>query len=175
LTFSLPAAWPAPDASTLLRRATATWRSLRSLVITERLGSDPTHVLHTRYKLAAPDKLSYQIVGGADAVIIGSRRWDRQPGQAWKESPAPPLVEPALQWARATNVHLLGTATLAGRPVWLISFYDPSFGGFFEIWVEKQTMHTLQLTLTAAAHFMHHRYSDFNAPVSIVQPPSGHR
>ena len=74
-----------------------------------------------------------------------------------------PLTAPALQWTRATNVHLLGSATVAGRRVWLISFYDPSFGGFFQIWVDKKTMRTLQLTLIAAAHFMHHRYSDFNA------------
>lgn len=170
LSFALPVRWPAPGATALLRRAAETWRRLRSLVISERLGSDPTHVLHTRYELVAPDKLRYQIVGGADAVVIGRRRWDRQPGQAWKESSTPPLAEPALQWARATNVHLLGGTTIAGRPVWQISFYDPSFGGFFEIWVDKTSARTLQLTLVAAAHFMHHSYSGFNAPVSIVPP-----
>jgi copper transport protein len=122
LAFALPARWPAPHASALLRRATATWLHLHSLVIAERLGSDPTHVLHTRYELAAPDKLSYQISGGADAVIIGNRRWDRLPGQAWKESSTTRLTVPALQWARATNVHLLGSPTVGGRPVWLISF-----------------------------------------------------
>ena len=82
------------------------------------------------------------------------------------------LTQPSLQWARATNAHLVGSTTVAGRPVWLISFYDPSFGGFFEIWVDKKRLHTVQLTLTAAAHFMHHSYSGFNRPLRIV-PPTG--
>src|SRR5205085_408317 len=42
LAFALPAG-PARDASALLRRASATWRSLRSLVIAERPGSAATH------------------------------------------------------------------------------------------------------------------------------------
>jgi copper transport protein len=170
LAFVLPSRWSPPQASALLRRATSAWQQLRSLVIKERLGSDATHVLHTRYELEAPDKLSYRIAGGSQAVVIGARRWDRQPGQPWKESSATRLSEPALQWTRATNVRLFGSGTVAGRPVWVISFYDPSFGGFFEIWVDKTSGRTLQLTLIAAAHFMHHRYSHFNAPLTVVAP-----
>jgi hypothetical protein len=41
--------------------------------------------------------------------------------------------------------------------------------------VDKKTLRTLRLTLTAAAHFMHHRYSHFNAPITIVTPSSAHR
>ena len=81
------------------------------------------------------------------------------------------LTMPTLQWGpHVTNAHLLGSAVLDRRPVWLISFYDPDSGGFFQIWVDKKTLHTLQLTLIAAAHFMHHRYSDFNAPLKIRAP-----
>lgn len=174
VTFAQPARWPAPDASKLLRRATAVWRRLRSLVITERLGSDLTHVIHTRWKLDAPNELSYQIAGGSDAVVIGSRRWDRQPGQRWKESATQPLSVPALQWTGATNVHLLGSATVAGQSASVISFYDPTFGGYFKLWIDTNTLRTLQLTLVAAAHFMHHRYGGFNAPLAIVPPVTRH-
>jgi len=103
--------------------------------------------------------------------VIGSRRWARPKGHAWHEQPYMRLAMPSMQWGpRVTNAHLLGSAVLDRKPVWLISFYDPDFGGFFEIWVDKQSLHTLELTLTAGAHFMQHRYSDFNAPLAIRAP-----
>jgi hypothetical protein len=39
-----------------------------------------------------------------------------------------------------------------------------------EIWIDKHTHRTLELRMTAAGHFMHHRYGPFNAPLTISPP-----
>ena len=65
---------------------------------------------------------------------------------------------------------MIGTTRVDGRSAWLVSFYDAQIPAFFTIAVDKKTLHTLDLRMTAAAHFMHHRYSGFNAPVTIAPP-----
>jgi hypothetical protein len=57
-----------------------------------------------------------------------------------------------------------------GRPAWRISFFDPGTPGWFTILVDKATMHTLDIRMTAIAHFMHDVYGPFNAPISITPP-----
>jgi len=102
--------------------------------------------------------------------IVGARRWDRQPGGAWKESAQSPLRQPTPTWQSSRNAHIIGSAKISGRPASLVSFYDPRIPAFFTIAVDKTTRRTLDLRMTAAAHFMHHRYSGFNAPLRIEPP-----
>jgi hypothetical protein len=44
---------------------------------------------------------------------------------------------------------------------------------FFTVWIAKATGRTLELRMTAAAHFMHHRYGPFDAPEQIRAPTTG--
>jgi hypothetical protein len=59
-----------------------------------------------------------------------------------------------------------------GRPVWRISFVDPSVPAWYTLSIDKQTYRTLALEMSAAAHFMRHAYSDFDTPLSIEPPRS---
>ena len=171
VTFALPTSWPAPTADALLRKATRVFRGLHSLVIHERLASSPKDVVTTTYRLEAPDRLTYRIVGGPSAVLIGRRRWDRVPGSGWKLSAQTPISQPTPSWGpQPVDAHLLGSTRVAGHAAWLISFYDPETVGFFTLAVDQKTLRTLTLSLTAAAHFMHHRYKEFNAPFAIKPP-----
>jgi copper transport protein len=171
LTFTLPS-WPAPAASKLLAAATRVFHQLRTLTTYERLASSPTNVVDTIYQAVAPDRLSYKIAGGGpQAVIIGNKRWDRNHGVGkWQLSAQSPLRQPTPFWTSATDAHLLGRTTINGQAASLISFYDAKTPGFFTIAVDKANLHTLDLHMTAAAHFMHHRYSGFNAPIQITPP-----
>jgi len=170
-SFRFPARWPAPDARALVARARRVFANLRSLVIDERLASSPSNVLVTRYELAAPNELRYQIRGGDSAIVIGGRRWDRQGRGRWQESTASPIRQPAPTWdARFSDAHLLGNATLDGRRVSIVSFYDPVSKGWFTLWIDTRGARTLELKLVAAAHFMHHRYSGFNTRLTIKPP-----
>lgn len=158
---------PVRDATALVARATHVWRSLHSLAFSDRLGSDATHVVISRWRAVAPDRVAYVIPGGYSAVIVGGKRWDRAPGGRWIESPQTArLRQPVPVWQSATDAHVVGETGTA----WRITFYDPRTPAWFEITVDKRSMRTLDLRMTTTAHFMHEQYGGFDAPLSISPP-----
>jgi hypothetical protein len=171
VSFELPAT--APSAAAAVGRATRVFSSLRSLVYVESLRSSPTNGIVTTWKLVAPHRLAYKIRGGAAAVVIGERRWDQtSPGAKWQRSRQVPALDvPQPTWGSvARNAHLLGRSRVRGRPVFVVSFVNPTIPAWFTAWIDRSTYRTLQLRMTAAAHFMFHRYLEFNAPVRIKPP-----
>jgi copper transport protein len=174
LSFILPIRWPAPIARALVARADRAYRSLRTLVIHERLASSARNGITTTYRIQAPNRLAYQISGGPQAVIIGGTRWDRLPGGKWERSEQEPLTQPEPFWGGdpVRNARFLGTRSVGGRPAWLASFYDPKLPAWFELSIDPRTSRLLALKMTAQAHFMHHRYGGFDRPLEIVPPRS---
>jgi hypothetical protein len=117
--------------------------------------------------------MAYDIRGGAAAVVIGKRRWDRiRAGESWtRSSQIPPLTVPQPSWSRRTmDARVIGRGTVDGRPVWIVSFADPTIPAWFTTWIDRSSYRTLRLRMTAAAHFMYHRYLAFNRPLKIVPP-----
>jgi hypothetical protein len=169
---ALPAVWPAPDGAGIVGRADRVWRSLRSLAYVERLASDPTDLQTSDWRVAAPDRLAYTIRGHGGGIVIGARRWDRPtPDGRWVESQQSALIrQPVPFWAGVADAHVLGTVSSAGRPAWLVSFFDPRTPAWFEATVEKRTGRTLELRMFAAAHFMRDVYRSFDDAPAIVPP-----
>jgi copper resistance protein D len=171
VAFAFPSRWPPPSATRIARRATRVFRDLRTVTIDEQLSSGGVHTTRTRWRLEAPDRLSYVISDGARAVIIGDRRWDRAPGRGWIESAQTPLRQPTPTWGGAPKeAALLGSGKVGGRPVWRVSFVDRSVPAWYTLSIDKQTFRTLALRMTAPAHFMRHVYSGFDAPLSVERP-----
>jgi hypothetical protein len=168
--FELPASWT--PAEELVARATRVYEQLRSVVYDERLDPGTGKALETRWRVAAPDRLAYRIAGGPAAVVVGGRRWDREPGGQWIESPQDPLALPEPPWTDAvTNASLLGSETLRGKRAWVVSFLDDaSLPTWFTIWIEQDTGRTLEVQMTTAAHFMRQRYRSFDQPLEIEPP-----
>jgi hypothetical protein len=167
----LPVPFPAKDASAIVARATRTWKQLQSLSYRERLASDPKHFVLSDWQIVAPDRLAYQIQGEGQAVIVGVRRWDRPKGGDWVETSALRLHQPEPFWVEATNAYVVGSATVQGHAVWRVSFFDPRTPGWFLAAIDKKTDRTLDVQMTAAAHFMHDSYGGFNTSIKI-DPPS---
>jgi hypothetical protein len=160
-------------AAAVVARAARVTRRLRSLVYVESLRSGPTGGLLTTWRLRAPSEVTYDIRGGASAVIIGRTRWDRdRPGARWRRSQQiPPLRVPQPAWGdTAVNARLLGTGRVGARPVWIVSFVNPRTPAWFTAWIDRRTYRPLRLKMTAAAHFMHHRYIEFDRPLRITPP-----
>jgi len=171
VVFAFPSRWPPPSATRIARRATRVFRDLRTVTIDEQLSSGGVHTTRTRWRLEAPNRLSYVISDGARAVIIGDRRWDRGPGKHWVESVQTPLRQPTPTWGVAPReAAVLGSGTVGGRPVWRVSFVDPGVPAWYTVSIDKQTYRTLALQMTAPAHFMRQLYSGFDAPPSIEPP-----
>jgi hypothetical protein len=165
--------WPPRPAGALVLRAERVWRGLRTFQFSERLASSPENVVNSHWTVVAPDRLSYRIDGGGAAIIVGSQRWDRQRGR-WRKLEQAPLELPQPTWGtdKMANAYLLGAGTVGGEPVWRVSFYDPSGRAWFEAAIAKRTFRTLELTMTATAHFMHQSFSRFDAPLTVRPPAS---
>ena len=167
----LPGVWPAADATALVDRAAHVWRSLESLAYIEHLASDPQHAVTSLWRIGAPDRVAYRVRGGYAGIVIGGKRWDKAPGGHWVESvQSAPLTQPVPTWNSVANAHLLGSGTVGGRPVWIVSFFDRTIPAWFTVKIEKSTMRTLNTEMMATAHFMHDAYGAFNSTRPISPP-----
>jgi hypothetical protein len=170
-TFQLPSQGPSAQGLKLVRDAEAEYKQIHTMVTHETLASSTTNVTHTTYYAIAPDRLKFIVKGEDESIFIGKHRWDRNLGKPWTETSAPPVNPIAPYWTPlVTNATVLGNSTLKGQPVTEVAFADPQTPGFFTIWVNKQNHRVLQLQMTAAAHFMHHTYTNFDQPLSIKAP-----
>ncbi len=173
--FPLSRSWPAPAAAALVRRAERAFGRVRTLVLHERLASGPGRRarISTVFEYVAPDRMRYRIAGGGpQGIVIGRLRWDRVSSTArWQISGQEPAVVPRPFWLSATDASLLGTSRVRGRPVYVVSFLDRRIPAWFTAWIDRRNYRTLELRMTAAAHFMRHVYGPFDAPLAI-QPPT---
>jgi hypothetical protein len=167
----MPSQWPPPDATRLLARAERTWRNLDTLVFRDHLASDATHAVDTVWRVVAPDNVAYDVEGGPSAVIMGTTRWDKLPGQPWEKTTAIRLHQPVPFWAKVTDAHVVGATTFAGHNVDRVTFFDPQTPAWFDVLIDPSSARTLDLHMTTTAHFMHDTYTQFDGPVNI-QPPS---
>jgi copper transport protein len=167
LRTRFPVPQTAVPANRLMQRFSTQFRGLRSVSYLERLASSPSQVVTALWRLERPNRVSYQIPGGAAGIVIGARRWDRStPDAAWQASQQTPLVQPATLWSSTANAHVIsaraGTKTL--------TFLDPATPAYFAILVDAKTLLPRTVHMTASAHFMVDRYLRFNAPRAIYPP-----
>lgn len=164
-TFVIPKTTPA--AAALMRRATNAFRSLRSVTYVERLASSTRNHIVTTFTLERPNRVEYRIHGGADGIVIGTKRWDRTPGSGWSESDSTPLPQPSPVWGSpVTDAHVLSRT----RNTVVISFLNPGIPAWFEARFDAHTMLPRRLDMIAASHFMHHVYTRYDAPRRIFPP-----
>jgi copper transport protein len=152
----------APDATARLHELTRAYRASKSIVFDESLSASTSPGIQTRFTVVAPNRLRYQTRGGASAIVIGSRRWDRlSPGKPFVESPQTPLDVTQPLWSQVSNVHEVAPGVL--------TFLDRSLPAWFRVEVDQGRPRVVRMK--AAAHFMLERYVGFDAPV-VVSPPS---
>ena len=168
VAFPLPGRWAPTTGTAFLRRATLSFRTLRSVRFVERLSSGAGRSIVTTWKLQAPSKLEYAISDGAGGIVIGRRRWDRpNVGAPWKESASTLLPQPVSPWGtRIANACVLHRTPRRVTLSWL----DPGVPAWFTGTFDRRTARPVQLRMTATAHFMQHRYVTFNHGVRIVPP-----
>jgi copper transport protein len=169
VTFDLPG--PTQPAGRLVGEARHAFADLRSLVIHERLASNRRDKIATTFRIVAPDRLAYVTSAGSRAVVIGGQRWDAQGKGAFLRSAQTPLELPGVEWGpRWLNARALGWTNVSGKRLRVVSFFDPQLPAWFEMAVDPGTHRPLTLKMTAAAHFMQHRYTNFNQAMRIVPP-----
>ena len=154
-------------AAELVRRLRKRYRTLTSVRYLEQLRSDETHAITAHWLLEKPNRVEYSIPGGAQGIVIGTRRWDRStPRGRWQESAQTTLPQPATQWNFATNAHVISD----NGPTETVSFADPTIPAYFTVTLDAKTLQLRVLHMTAAAHFMTDRYETFSLPRAIFPP-----
>jgi copper transport protein len=172
-TFHVPAL-PAPDARGLVDGAVRRMHELRAFRLDETL-QPARPPLSVAYAFQAPDRLSYRVSGGAETVIVGPTEYSRDgPSAPWRSQVLPPVQVPSFVWDGAAIVtpRALGSLDEDGRTLQLTSFYESQDGVpvWFELAVDGQGL-VERAAMRAQAHFMTHRYHDFDAPLTIEPPP----
>ena len=134
-TVELPP-FDAPDGTKILDAASRNFRALQSLRVLNVLESRPGHAVTTDFVVQAPDRLAFSVRGGAAARIIGTTRWDREPGHDWVRSPAPRSRVPDAFWAPgAEAVHVAG----GDRATTQLTLVLPEGPTFFRLWIDRST------------------------------------
>ena len=171
VSFALGDSWPPPSGTDFFRRATDAFRALDSVIYEERLGSGRGTMLRTTWKLQAPDRLEYSIAGGADGIVIGGTRWDRpRPGASWERTATNLLPQPFPPWgSRSADARVLNRTPDRVTLSWL----DPGVPAWFTATFDRRTALPETMRMTSAAHFMRHRYEEFDGDVRIAPPDPG--
>ena len=145
--------------------------ALRSLGMSESLGSGLAPPVLSRWSFQAPNRLQYTIKDGSKAVVIGSRRWDWADGR-WTRSSTPPLSLPTYAWEGARGARLVGRARVRGVPVRVLAAMKPGaeFPTWYLIYVTDDE-HVLRMTMQTTGHFMVDTYDAFDG-VPPIKPPS---
>jgi hypothetical protein len=168
---TLTAAFDVPravtDGTRVLRRVATRYKALGSVFYLETLASGPTHSISALWRLERPDRVSYEVPGGASGIVIGSTRWDRdRPDAPWERSGQSRLRQPLPAWAQSRNTHVIADNGDAKT----LTFMDPSTPAYFTLTVDAKTLLPRELRMTAASHFMVDRYVRFNGPREIYPP-----
>jgi hypothetical protein len=144
--------------------------ALRSLAMSETLGSGLASPVVSRWTFQAPNRLQYAIEGGSKAVVIGPRRWDWEDGR-WTRSATSPITFPTYNWEGAEGARELGRARVRGVPVRVLAAMRP--GTEFPTWYLLDVAadgRVLRMTMHTTGHFMVDDYYAFDA-APPVRPP----
>jgi hypothetical protein len=117
--------------------------ALRTVGLAERV-SWGSGASSARYQMEKPNHLRILTAGGAETVIIGETRYNRDaPGKPWKvEHDFPITPAPAYVWdylAPPTAPRIIGSQQLDGHPAQIVAFFgrsgdDPAC---FRLWVTR--------------------------------------
>jgi hypothetical protein len=166
VSFDLPGRLP-PDGTDVFGKASRTMSELETFRFTERLSSGLGTTVNSTIDVQAPDRMRLR-TRGFSSVIIGQNRWDRRAGTPWEPSPFPGLdVKELLMWHQAKNPRTV--RRLANGESELVAFGLKPVPAWFRLNVEPSGRVT-EAEMTAASHFMLHRYTDFDEGVT-VEPP----
>jgi hypothetical protein len=166
VSFDLPGALP-PDGKDVFGKASRTMSALETFRFTERLSSGLGTTVNSTVDVQAPDRMRLR-TRGFSSVIIGQNRWDRGRGTQWERSPFPGLdVKDLLMWYQAKNPRAVRLS--ANGEAELVAFGLKPVPAWFRLNVEPSGRVT-EAEMTAASHFMLHRYADFNRGAA-VEPP----
>lgn len=175
--FDLPTL-PAQDGTALVEQVQSRMHQLHTYRVDETLGP-AAPPLRAAYVFEAPDRMQLTPANGETTVWVGPTRYTRQADSgAWQaEDFGTSLPVPSFVWdihesgASYVGAHVVGTETVDGVETHVLTFFLdlPQTPVWFRLWADANSL-VRRASMRAQGHFMDHRYTDFDAPVSIEPP-----
>ncbi|MDQ7859386.1 MAG: copper resistance protein CopC [Armatimonadota bacterium] len=179
-TVSFPlrlGAGPAPASDSravrLLADARAAMHRLRAWREVEQIADGAGGMGVAHLELVRPDRMRVRTSAGTEVIFIGTARFLRDAGGAWRlETLARPVpVEGALQYlVDAQGVVLGRTGACGGEDCQVVLWEAPGRAAAFAGWIGTRTLLVHRILMVAPSHFMTATLGDFDAPIR-VEPP----
>ena len=175
-----------PEGEALFRRGIEALTSLRDVRFTQWIADGRGNAAVSAHAVTAGDEdgppgFSYRAVGGMEAIIIGSTRWIRLPGDLnWEEQEGATVVLPSEwdeEYTGATGFTILGEETIDGERCQLLAFVVPELTeprrqtvAWYLWWVGEETGYVRKEAMVSRLHYMHNAFGDFDVPIMLSPP-----
>lgn len=125
---------------------------------------------------------TYRARGGLEAVVIGDRRWMRQPDGSWLEQPSAPMVPPSEwgeEYAGATGFRLGRVEAVDGERSQVVTFVVPERAtpyrspAWYAWWVGLESGQVRREAMVSRNHYMLNAFRAFDEPLPITPPAAG--
>jgi hypothetical protein len=175
-----------PEGEALFQRGMAATAALRTVRFTQWIADGRGNAALSEHAVTAggdgtPVGFSYRAAGGMEAIVIGTTRWVRLPGNpGWQRQEGTAAVPPS-EWGEeyfgATGFTLLGTEDVDGERCQLLAFVVPELTeprrqtvAWYLWWVGEESGHVRREAMVSRLHYMLNEFSDFDAPLQLVPP-----
>jgi hypothetical protein len=183
---AVPTSGSSPEGEALFQRGMDAIHALKSVRYTQWLADGRGNAGISEHAVSAggdgkPTGFTYRAPGGMEAVVIGSTRWIRLPGDlGWTRQEGAASVPPS-QWgeeyAGATGFTILGEETIDGAQTQILAFVVPEVieprrqtAAWYLWWVDVASGHVRREAMVSRSHYMLNKFSDFDVPVTLEPP-----
>lgn len=183
---TVPVSASSPQGETAFGRGIEALTTLRDVRFTQWIADGRGNAAVSAHAVTAgdgntPPGFAYRAVGGMEAVIIGSTRWIRLPGDlGWEEQEGATVVLPSEwdeEYAGATGFTILGEETIDGERCQLLAFVVPELTepqrrtvAWYLWWVGAETGYVRKEAMVSRLHYMLNAFSDFDVPIALAPP-----
>jgi hypothetical protein len=182
---AVPREQASAEGEALFQRGMETLTSLRDVRFTQWIADGRGNAAVSEHGVTAgngntPPGFTYHSAGGMEAIIIGSTRWIRLPGDVgWEEQQGAPVVLPS-EWDEeylgATEFTILGEETIDGERCRLLAFVAPELTeprrtvAWYLWWVGEETGYVRKEAMASRLHYMLNAFSAFDVPIVLAPP-----
>jgi hypothetical protein len=182
---AVPSSAASSDGEALFHRGIGTLTSLRDVRFTQWIADGQGNASVSEHAVTvgdgnSPPGFTYRAAGGMEAIIIGSTRWIRLPGDpGWEKQEGATVVLPSdwdEEYTGATGFTVLGEETIDGERCRLLAFVAPELTeprrtvAWYLWWVGEETGYVRKEAMSSRLHYMLNTFSDFDVPIALAPP-----
>jgi len=182
---TVPNSASSAEGETLFRRGIDALTGLRDVRFTQWIADGQGNASVSEHAVTvgdgnSPPGFTYHAAGGMEAIVIGSTRWIRLPGDlGWEKQEGASIVLPSdwdEEYTGATGFTILGEETIEGERCQLLAFVAPELTSprrtvaWYLWWVGEETGYVRQEAMSSRLHYMLNKFSDFDVPIALAPP-----